>query len=64
MIREQNIRTRIVAFQTHILCGSSSVMGETRMKMIHLLFMNFPDNFPINYIIPKLTQQGERYPVN
>jgi hypothetical protein len=64
MIREQNIRTMFVAFQTHILFGSYSVIGETRMKMIHLLFMNFSDNLPINYIIPKLTQQGEMYPLN
>jgi hypothetical protein len=36
--------TGIVTFLTHILCVSSWIMGDGRIKKIYWLLMNFPDN--------------------
>jgi hypothetical protein len=53
--------TRIVAFQTYIVRGSSGNMGEGQMKKIHLLFMNVPDSLPINYTTLKVSNLPSSY---
>jgi hypothetical protein len=54
----KTVNTKIVAFQTHILGGSSLILSEQHINLIHILFITFSSILNISYTTSKADTIG------